>query len=212
MPVNTGMVHKSLEKTGRLRPSIGRGEGPDLTHNDHLRAVAEKQDRDSFIQLFQHFAPRIKSYLIKSGSSPDQADELAQETMLTLWNKAADFDPNRANASTWIFTIARNKRIDAIRKTIAKRETTLPELFTSIEDNAPGPGEQLSDMETTQIIANAMEHLPDEQAELIRKSFFEGKSHSDIAAETGIALGTVKSRIRTALERLRADIPKGDTR
>ena len=206
------MVHKSPDvKTGRLRPYIGGGEGPDLTHDDMLRAVGDRQDRESFIQLFRHFAPRVKSYLMKSGSSPEQADELAQETMLTVWNKAADFDPRRAAASTWIFTIARNKRIDALRKTATRQEIALPE-FMPIEDETPGPADRLSETETTKIVADALDHLPDEQAGLIRKAFFEGKSHAEIAAETGVALGTVKSRIRAALERLRKDIRPGDTR
>ena len=209
------MVHKSLDvKTGHLRPGSASDGGALLaphTHNALLRAVGDKQDKESFSQLFQYFAPRIKSYLMKGGASPEQADELAQETMISVWSKASGFDPAQASASTWIFTIARNKRVDALRRTAARHELDLPEL-PMIEDSAPGPETQLSQNEDTNVIAEALEKLPAEQADLIRRSFFEGKSHGDIASETGIALGTVKSRIRAALERLRGDLKAEDVR
>ncbi|MEM7650741.1 MAG: sigma-70 family RNA polymerase sigma factor [Pseudomonadota bacterium] len=166
-----------------------------------LHALGQEKNKEAFIALFDHFAPRVKSFLMKGGASPEAADELAQETMLTVWNKADKYDPKQAAASTWIFTIARNKRIDALRKT--KRHDPNPSDPLLLEDDAPSPRDNAIQKQDTSVIADALEKLPEEQADLIRKSFFEDKSHAVIAEETGIPLGTVKSRIRLALERLR---------
>lgn len=171
--------------------------------NAMIRAIAENKDKKAFITLFEHFAPRVKSFLMKGGASPELADELAQETMLTIWNKAESYNPKQAAASTWIFTIARNKRIDMIRKT--KRHGINPEDPMLLEDTSPGPRHNALHNEEVNILADALKDLPEQQAELIRKSFFEDKPHAEIAQETGIPLGTVKSRIRLALERLRGN-------
>lgn len=176
----------------------GPGKG---TKEALLYAVALKRDRDAFIELFEYFAPRVKSFLMKSGINPEQADELAQETMLTVWNRAELYDHAQASASTWIFTIARNKRIDMIRKT-ARPEPDMndPSL---VVDPEPEPGEILDRAMEAEIMAQAINTLPEEQADLIRKSYFEEKTHDAIARETRLPLGTVKSRIRLALDRLR---------
>ncbi|MBL4804089.1 MAG: sigma-70 family RNA polymerase sigma factor [Alphaproteobacteria bacterium] len=166
-------------------------------------AIAENEDKEAFIALFEHFAPRIKSFLMKGGANPELADELAQETMLTIWNKAERYNPKQAAASTWIFTIARNKRIDSIRKT--KRYDPDPSDPILLADDGPSPRQHALHKEEMDVLAKALETLPEEQAELVKKSFFEDKSHAVIAEETGIPLGTVKSRIRLALERLRGD-------
>lgn len=166
-----------------------------------LQAVGQKQDKSAFIQLFNHFAPRIKSFLIKGGAKPEQAEELAQEAMMTVWTRAATYDPKQANAGTWIFTIARNKRIDALRKT--------GRMIVGIEDPAYIPDETphadtgILDSERTAKLAEAIRDLPPEQSALIRKSFFEDKTHAQIAEEEKIPLGTVKSRLRLAMDRLR---------
>lgn len=212
MLVNAGMAHKHLEIKDHqavFASAEKAGGAPDFARM--LQTIAENNDKDSFIELFQHFAPRIKSFFIKGGADPGQADEWAQETMLTVWNKASSFDPAKAAASTWIFTIARNKRIDSLRRAASRPETQLPELL-AIEDTAPRPGESLMQAEDNALVAAALEQLPGDQAQLIRKSFFEGKSHADIAKETGLPLGTVKSRIRLALERLRKNLNAGDVR
>jgi len=170
---------------------------------DMLNAVGQYKDRKAFIDLFEYFAPRIKSFMLKSGATPDQADELAQETMLTVWNKAESYNPKLAAASTWIFTIARNKRIDGIRK--QSRPEPDPDDPLMVRDDLPVPGETLSRDEETGIVSEAMKDLPEEQADLIRKAFFEDKTHQAIADETKLPLGTVKSRIRLALDRLRSN-------
>lgn len=167
-----------------------------------LIAVGQRQDREAFAALFSYFAPRIKSFLMKGGANPDQADELAQETMIAVWQKASSFDPAKASPSTWIFTIARNKRIDALRK------TPRPEMDANdldLPDTAPNAGDDLLRDEETDIMAEAIRDLPPDQADLLYKSFFEDKTHADIAKETSLPLGTVKSRIRLALERLRGN-------
>ncbi len=171
--------------------------------NAMICAIAENEDKEAFIALFEHFAPRIKSFLMKGGANPELADELAQETMLTIWNKAERYNPKQAAASTWIFTIARNKRIDSIRKT--KRYDPDPSDPILLADDGPSPRQHALHKEEMDVLAKALETLPEEQAELVKKSFFEDKSHAVIAEETGIPLGTVKSRIRLALERLRGD-------
>ncbi|MGQ0526822.1 MAG: sigma-70 family RNA polymerase sigma factor [Alphaproteobacteria bacterium] len=177
--------------------------GPAGSFENLLRAVAEHKDRESFVQLFNYFAPRIKSYLMKGGTPEDQADELAQETMLAVWNRAESFDPAQAGVSTWIFTIARNKRIDAFRK----RQNTVnyEALGDEQKDESDSPAETVNKAQETQAMEAALGKLPGEQAELLYKSFFENKSHGEIATEMKLSLGTVKSRIRLALEKLRQD-------
>ena len=169
---------------------------------DLLTAVGKRRDKAAFAELFDYFAPRIKSFLMKGGANPDQADELAQETMIAVWQKADSFDPAKASASTWIFTIARNKRIDAIRK-VPRPEMDADDV--DLADDSPPASEILSQQEETDIMANAINALPPEQADLLYKSFFEDKTHADIAKETNLPLGTVKSRIRLALDRLRGN-------
>lgn len=166
-----------------------------------LQAVGQRQDRAAFIALFHHFAPRIKSFLMKGGATPEQAEEMAQETMLSVWTKAAGYDPKQANASTWIFTIARNKRIDALRKGGRVQYDATDPVY--VPDAAPHADHAILDSERMARVAQAIGDLPPEQAAIIRKSFFEDKTHSEIATESNIPLGTVKSRIRLALERLR---------
>lgn len=164
-------------------------------------AIAATQDKAAFIQLFNHFAPRVKSFLMKGGAAPDLADELAQETMLTVWDKAASYDSKQAAVSTWIFTIARNKRIDARRKVKGPQMDLIDNL---IEDpQAESPYQAAFESEQSEALDAALAALPEEQAALIRKAYFEEKTHKDIANENHIPLGTVKSRLRLALDKLR---------
>lgn len=198
--VNTRM---DARQTAPKLTVIEGNPAPDSAHfRALLLAVAKKQDKEAFAELFEYFAPRIKSFLMKGGANPDQADELAQETMITVWQKAGQFDPAKASASTWIFTIARNKRIDAIRK-VPRPEVDADDV--DLADDVLPASEMLSQQEETDIMADALSALPPEQADLLYKSFFEDKTHADIAKETNLPLGTVKSRIRLALDRLRGN-------
>lgn len=174
--------------------------GADINAEALLSSVAEG-DKEAFAALFNYFAPRIKSFLLKGGLSEEEAEDMAQETMLTIWKKAPGFNPERAGASTWIFTIARNKKIDFFRKQKGGRMMEASEI--PLESEEAGPGQKAIHAQESEKIAEAFENLPSEQKDLVEKSFFEGKSHADIAEETGIPLGTVKSRIRLALEKLR---------
>lgn len=163
-------------------------------------AVAQSRDRLAFTTLFGHFAPRLKSYLMRSGTNAARAEELAQETLMTLWRKAHMFDPARAKASTWIFVIARNLRVDALRR---ERSALPPDVDPSDEPDAPLPADAiLASAQDQDRVREAFQALPEEQSKVIRLSFFLDMPHSEIARELGIPLGTVKSRIRLALARL----------
>lgn len=168
-----------------------------------LRLVAEQRDREAFSRLFAHFAPRVKGYLARTGSSDDLAEELAQEALAAVWRKAALFDPARAAASTWIFTIARNLRVDAARRD--RLDTAGDECFEfdTLPGDAAAAGEQLDAARLARRMHDALGRLPPEQAQVLRLSFFDDEPHARIAAELGIPLGTVKSRVRLAVAHLR---------
>jgi RNA polymerase sigma-70 factor (ECF subfamily) len=161
--------------------------------------IAADADRAAFATLFQHFAPRVKSYLLRLGAPNGAAEELAQETMLTVWRKAVLFDPARAGASTWIFTIARNLRIDAIRK------ERPPPAEEDPSDAAPEPGADAVVLaaERQARVKEALKTLPSEQVQIVELSFFSEEPHSAIAERLNLPLGTVKSRLRLAMARLR---------
>ncbi len=194
-------VNKPME-SGRAQPETANTNVSGAHHKYLLLRVATQKDKEAFAELFEYFAPRIKSFLMKGGSAPDLADELAQETMIAVWQKAESFNPAKANASTWIFTIARNKRIDHLRRVRPEIDPADPLL---VEDDAISAHERMGQQQETEAMAEAIKSLPAEQADLLYKSFFEDKTHADIAKETKLPLGTVKSRIRIALEKLRAD-------
>ncbi len=164
-----------------------------------IARIRDAQDRQAFAELFQHFAPRVKAFLMRSGADATMAEECAQEVMATLWQKAHLFDPARASAATWIFTIARNRKIDALRK-MRRPE---PEELPWGPEEEPDQADSLALQQETKLLEEAMASLPDKQRELIEKAYFGDLSHSEIAAETGLPLGTIKSRIRLALDRLR---------
>ncbi|MDE2463476.1 MAG: sigma-70 family RNA polymerase sigma factor [Alphaproteobacteria bacterium] len=183
---------------------------PDVDHAASILAIAARRDRTAFSGLFTYFAPRVKTYLLRLGASPALAEELAQETMLTVWRKAGLYDPARAGASTWIFTIARNLRLDAARSD--KRRQALGDALEA-PDPEPGPDAIVAADQREVRLRAAIVDLPPEQAEVIRHAFFHDKAHAEISAELGIPLGTVKSRLRLAINRLRqamGDLTLGD--
>lgn len=168
---------------------------------DAVEAIARAQDRAAFAILFQHFAPKIKSYVLKLGANSAEAEEVAQDAMLTVWRKAASFDRTQASVSTWIFTIARNRRIDVIRK--ERRPEFDPSDPMLTPDNEPLPDAALSVSERQERLEKAIRTLPPEQLDIIREAFFKAKTHAEIAEATRLPLGTVKSRLRLAFGRLR---------
>ena len=172
---------------------------PQNTWVEHLKRIQADQDQRAFAELFAHFAPRVKAFLMKSGASPSMAEECTQEVMATLWHKAHLFDPSRASVATWIFTIARNKKIDALRK----QRRPEPENLEWGPKAEPEAADILVLQQEANLITQAMSALPSQQRDLIEKAYFGDLSHSEIAAETGLPLGTIKSRLRLALSKLR---------
>jgi RNA polymerase sigma-70 factor (ECF subfamily) len=164
-----------------------------------ILSVRDTRDEGAFAELFAHFAPRIKGFLIKSGASAQMAEECAQDAMVTLWNKSHLFDPSRASAATWIFTIARNKKIDAFRRAARPEPEDLP----WGPEPEPEAADALALQQETQKLAKAIEELPQKQRDIVRRAYFGDLSHAELAEETGLPLGTIKSRIRLALTRLR---------
>lgn len=177
---------------------------PSASFDDLIEAVAKDRNRSAFAALFGHFAPRLKSYLMRLGTDNSAAEEVVQEAMVMVWRKAESFDRRQASASTWIFTIARNKRIDRLRR------ERRPELDPNDPALVPEPEQQadrtVESQQSRARILTAIEKLPDEQSELIRMAYFDDKSHAEIAAEKDLPLGTVKSRIRLALGRMRREV------
>ena len=167
-----------------------------------LGQVAARRDRDAFAALFAHFAPRVKAYLLRLGASPAVAEDLAQEALLSLWRKAHLFDPAKASAATWLFTIARNLRIDAIRR--ERRPELDPEDFMPEVALAADDGLAMAQDEAR--LRAVLQDLPADQIQVIELSFFADKPHSQIAAELDIPLGTVKSRLRLAMARLKRSL------
>jgi len=164
-----------------------------------MARIRDAQDQAAFAALFTHFAPRVKAFLMRSGADSGLAEECTQEVMATVWQKAHLFDPSRASAATWIFTIARNRKIDALRR--ARRPE--PEDVPWGPEEAPDQAEALALQQDSEQLGEAIAALPEKQRLLIEKAYFGDLSHSEIAEQTGLPLGTIKSRIRLALDRLR---------
>jgi len=173
-----------------------------------LVRVGRESDKAAFSALFSYFAPRLKSFLLRLGTDMQTAEELAQEAMIMVWRRAETFDPAQAGASTWIFTIARNKRIDRLRRD----GRPLPDMTDpAIMPEQPEMGDQaVSRREDEDKIKAALKKLPEEQAKMIFAAYYEEKSHREIAEDSGLPLGTVKSRIRLALSRLRRQIDEDE--
>jgi RNA polymerase sigma factor (sigma-70 family) len=169
-----------------------------------LSRVAHQRDAEAFRGLFDHYAPRVKSYLMRLGTPSTQAEDLAQDVLQTVWAQARQFDPLKASASTWIFTIARNKRIDLLRR--ERRAVFDP----SDPAYVPDPEESADDIvfgtQQAGHIQNALQSLPEQQRRVILAAFFEDKPHSVIAETLGLPLGTIKSRMRLALGKLRKNL------
>ncbi len=165
----------------------------------YMLAIAETRDEAAFAALFSHFAPRVKGFLMKSGAPAAQAEDCVQDVMATVWRKAAMFDPARANVSTWIFTIARNRRIDLLRRDRRPEPEDLP----WGPEPEPDQIDALALQQDSEHLGAALKALPDDQRELIEKAYFGDLSHGEIARVTGLPLGTIKSRIRLAIRKLR---------
>lgn len=179
--------------------TVTANENSEVQWVARLAAIAKDQDQSAFADVFRHFAPRVKAFLIKSGADPSLAEECMQDVMATLWRKAHMYDPARASVATWIFTIARNRKIDLLRRYARPNPEELP----WGPEQPPNQADVLALQEDTTRLAEALAKLPEKQRELIKHAYYGDLTHSEIAIATGLPLGTIKSRIRLALERLR---------
>jgi RNA polymerase sigma-70 factor, ECF subfamily len=169
-----------------------------------LLVRVSNQDQAAFRAVFDYFAPRLKAFLMGQGTSPQMAEEVVQETMVRIWRKAGQYDPARAAASTWIFTIARNMRIDHLRKSNRPEPDMNDPAF--VPDPEPLATETISQAQDSAQLYAAMAELSEDQRAVLKLSYFEEKAHPEIAEALGIPLGTVKSRIRLALKSIRSRI------
>jgi RNA polymerase sigma-70 factor (ECF subfamily) len=167
-----------------------------------VKSVAEHRDREAFSRLFDHFVPRLEAYLQRLGSDRAMAEEISQDVMMTLWRKAQLFDPQKSSVTTWLYRIARNRRIDAARRDRLDYRDPMDATFGDVADDRELDS-TVDVQRREEVLRTAIKDLPEEQLTLVRLAFFESLSHSTIAERTGLPLGTVKSRIRLAFTRLR---------
>ena len=166
-----------------------------------IKLIGNNQDKSAFGVIFKHFAPRLKSFLLKAGSTDSQAEEVIQEVMIAVWTKSSTYDDTKSSVSTWIYTIARNKRIDKIRK---EKRHYLSESDEGLEIPIDSTQEkEIFSAQLSSSLKKYMSNLPKEQSDLLQLSYFYNKTHADISEELKIPLGTVKSRIRLALSKMR---------
>ncbi len=184
------------------------------TWSQLLERVGQKRDESAFQQLFKHFEPLIKGFCVNQGGvnySADFADEIVQEVMIKVWQKAPYFDPSKAAASTWIYTVMRNCRIDLLRKNQRHQITDggsleVDDLWDETTENQPFVYLQHSRNED--LIRQSFESLPVEQRQALTQVYMQGKTHSEIAEASGLPLGTVKSRVRMGLQKLQQSISR----
>lgn len=194
---NIGAERLLQKRKAFMTNSSKTTDGPDWVVV--LTAIARDQDQEAFSALFRNFAPKVKAFLLKSGADESLAEEVMQDVMGTVWRKAEQYDPARASVATWIFTIARNRKIDLLRKYARPQPEDLP--WGPKEE--PDQEDVLGLQQDSARLVEALNSLPAKQRELIERAYYGDLSHSEIAAETGLPLGTIKSRIRLALDRLR---------
>ncbi len=202
MQGNTNGMRKGFSVLSIKNVNAGTGHDASPDYLALMLAVRDKGDRAAYGVIFRHFGPRVKAFLMKSGSDAALAEELAQDVLVTVWHKAAQFDPARASLSTWIFTIARNRRIDHFRR--SRRPE--PENLDWGATEEPDAADIYLVAQESRRLGAALSTLPEPQRALIERAYYGDQSHSEIASQTGLPLGTIKSRIRLALERLRQNM------
>ncbi|MCE3251464.1 MAG: polymerase subunit sigma-24 [Cellvibrio sp.] len=191
----------TTKKAVSMNDSTATNDSPDW--GALLARVAEHDDKAAFRAIYQHFAPRIKAYAINQGFS-QHAEVLVQEVMTSVWRNAEKYSESLASVSTWVFTITRNQRIDILRKL----NRTRAEVVIETEDLWQIPTEDtticsIQNLSTEKFVTAALEKLPEEQMIALRKVYYEGKTHEEVAEELNIPLGTVKGRLRLSLQKLR---------
>jgi RNA polymerase sigma-70 factor (ECF subfamily) len=203
---SVSLMETTLSNTVGSQRTPGSGKPPSAARLDAglVRAIAVDRNRDAFAELFDRYAPRVRFFAMKMGADGAAADEVVQEAMLAVWRKADTFDPSKASFSTWLYTVARNKRITMLRKTPAPAlDPEDPAYEPSAEANQD---EVIENSENQERLQTAISQLPGDQAKIVKMSFFEGKAHQEISGELNLPLGTVKSRSRLALAKLRKSV------
>jgi len=196
-------VLRSRSQDKREPTRVPQPDKPQYTEQTQwMLAVRDRRDRAAFGQLFDYFAPRLTGVAMRSGLGRTAAEDVAQDVMLAVWRKAQSFDPHRAQVSAWIFQIARNRRIDLVRK----ENRPLPEEIKMADDVEDDASQIMAVEQETGILKTALERLKPDQRDMIEKAYLGELSHKEISDQTGLALGTVKSRIRLGLERLRHEL------
>jgi len=199
---DSGPTQAPQKGSGEARPAGDNLSAAERERfSDLLLAVASSKDRAAYSELFAYYAPRVKSYLMRLGADAGLAEEIAQDVMVTLWRKADMFDRKQASVSTWIFRIARNRRIDVFRRT--KRPALDPEETMILPQALEAPDARIEAQEIETRVRAAMKGLPPEQLEMLKLAFYEGLSHREIADRLDVPLGTVKSRIRLAFLKMK---------
>ena len=207
--------HADFSGLSGFMNSMSSRQSPAAARDNHddclaqwLSSVAVNKDKKSFGHLFDHLAPKVKGFLRKNGTAEDMLDDVTQEVMIKIWRYAGHFDQTKGKVTTWVFTIARNARIDLIRK----ENRPEPDINDPVlvKENPRGSDDILLAKQNSTRISEAIGELPNEQQEILKYAFFEEKSHAEIAAQTGLPLGTVKSRIRLAFQRLKKTLTELD--
>jgi RNA polymerase sigma-70 factor (ECF subfamily) len=201
-PVNCDM--RSLESSLGEEIGLLKCDLDAMSDLSQITKIAADGDDQAFRQLFEKFAPLVKSFMMRQGADIATAEELAQETLITVWKKASLYSSDKGSVSTWIFTIARNLRIDRLRK--EEQWVALPGIYEEVPSQEDGPDEVVSLTELELAMRRALTLLPQEQREVVTLSFIEGLAHSEIANRIGLPVGTVKSRLRLAYAKLRATV------
>ena len=206
--MSTQILDRSRFSATGWRARTEEGKAVSQSRNDlseqttWMIEVRDHRDRTAFSNLFDYFAPRLKGFVIRSGARAEQAEEIVQDVMLTVWRKSALFDPHRAQVSAWIYQIARNRQIDVARK----ENRPVPEELNEPPDTEADASQILGLEQEAQRLKSALATLSPEQRRIIEKAYLGELSHTEISEETGLPLGTIKSRIRLGLRRLRHEL------
>jgi len=184
------------------KSSVSRKDPKISQETRWMLSVRDARDKQAFALLFDHFAPRLKGFVMRTGMSSGHAEEVVQDVMLTVWRKAAQFDPTRAQVSSWIYQIARNRQIDVIRK----EGRPVPEELNETPVSEPDASQMLEVEQEADHLRAALAALKPDQRDMIEKAYLGELTHQEISVQTGLPLGTIKSRIRLGLERLRHEL------
>jgi len=202
--VNGAGMRNADDQTGDAIPAPAEDAVPDAVSEQTrwLIAVRDRRDRAAFSLLFGHFGPRIKAMLMRGGLRDGTAEDVVQDVMLAVWHKAGQFDPHRAEASAWVYRIARNRQIDLARRT----RMPVAEAVADQAGTEPDGEQMLGIAQEVQALRAALARLSAEQGEAIAQAYIADLSQGEISRITGLPLGTIKSRIRLGLERLRREL------